>query len=167
MGKQYEPTWQSLQNHRTPQWLRESKFGIYTHWGIYSVPACGPNGTWYPYNMYRPGNSQHDHHEKDLRRRVGVRIQGFHPPVHCGEVRCRRVGGAVQVGRGQVRGAGRRTPRRVLPMGQHRERVECGENGSEAGRGRRTGKGDPGPGDALHDRLPPLRAVVVLSALAE
>ena len=64
MSKQYEPTWQSLQNHRTPQWLRESKFGIYTHWGIYSVPACGPNGTWYPHNMYRPGNSQYDHHER-------------------------------------------------------------------------------------------------------
>ena len=64
MQRRYEPTWQSLQNHGTPQWLRESKFGIYTHWGIYSIPACGPNGTWYPYNMYRPGNSQYDHHER-------------------------------------------------------------------------------------------------------
>ena len=64
MHRQYEPTWHSLQNHRTPQWLRESKFGIYTHWGPYSVPACGPNGSWYPHNMYRPGNPQHDHHER-------------------------------------------------------------------------------------------------------
>jgi len=54
----YEPDWQSLVNHNTPQWLRDGKFGIYAHWGIYSVPACGPNGTWYAFNMYRPGNNQ-------------------------------------------------------------------------------------------------------------
>jgi len=48
----------------TPKWLRDDKFGIYTHWGIYSVPACGPNGTWYAHNIYRKGNSQYDHHER-------------------------------------------------------------------------------------------------------
>ncbi len=64
MSKRYEPTWSSLQNHRTPQWLRDAKFGIYTHWGLYSVPACGVNGTWYAYNMYRQGNPQFDYHEK-------------------------------------------------------------------------------------------------------
>lgn len=57
-----EQTWREFRNHRTPQWLRDGKFGIYAHWGIYSVPACGPNGTWYPFHMYRPGNSQHDYH---------------------------------------------------------------------------------------------------------
>ena len=60
----YEPDWQSLVNHNTPQWLRDGKFGIYAHWGIYSVPACGPNGTWYAFNMYRPGNNQAEFHEK-------------------------------------------------------------------------------------------------------
>ena len=60
----YEPNWQSLVNHNTPQWLRDGKFGIYAHWGIYSVPACGPNGTWYAFNMYRPGNNQAEFHEK-------------------------------------------------------------------------------------------------------
>ena len=64
MRRRYEPTWLSLQNHTTPQWLRESKFGIYTHWGLYSVPACGPNGSWYAHNMYRPGNPQFDYHER-------------------------------------------------------------------------------------------------------
>ena len=58
----YEPTWNSLKLHRTPQWFRDAKFGIYTHWGVYSVPACGPNGTWYPYNMYREGTEQYEHH---------------------------------------------------------------------------------------------------------
>ena len=58
----YQPTWNSLRNHPAPQWLRDGKFGIYTHWGIYSVPACGPNVSWYPCNMYRPGTPQHRFH---------------------------------------------------------------------------------------------------------
>ena len=61
---QYQPTWNFLRRHRTPEWFRDAKFGIYTHWGIYCVPACGPNATWYPYNMYREGTSQHEHHVK-------------------------------------------------------------------------------------------------------
>jgi alpha-L-fucosidase len=60
----YQPTWNSLRQHHTPEWFRDAKFGIYTHWGLYSVPACGWNGTWYPYNMYREGNGQYDHHVK-------------------------------------------------------------------------------------------------------
>ncbi|MEE8397400.1 MAG: alpha-L-fucosidase, partial [Desulfobacterales bacterium] len=64
MTKHYEPDWASLRKHNTPQWLRDDKFGIYTHWGIYSVPACGPNGTWYAHNIYRGGNNQAEYHEK-------------------------------------------------------------------------------------------------------
>ena len=62
MNRTYEPTWESLRTHATPKWFRDAKFGIYTHWGVYSVPACGPNGTWYPYNMYREGTEQYDYH---------------------------------------------------------------------------------------------------------
>ena len=58
----YTPNWNSLAQHRTPQWFKDAKFGIYTHWGVYSVPACGPNATWYPYNMYREGTPQYEHH---------------------------------------------------------------------------------------------------------
>jgi alpha-L-fucosidase len=60
----YLPTWNSLRTHNTPQWFRDAKFGIYTHWGIYSVPACGPNVTWYPYHMYREGTPQYEYHLK-------------------------------------------------------------------------------------------------------
>lgn len=52
----YQPTWNSLKNWRTPQWLRDGKFGIYTHWGVYAVPAQGPNGTWYAHHLYRNAN---------------------------------------------------------------------------------------------------------------
>lgn len=60
----YKPTWQSLAQHPVPQWFKDAKFGIYTHWGVYSVPACGPNGTWYPHNMYRKGTPQYQYHLK-------------------------------------------------------------------------------------------------------
>ena len=56
--------WSQLTDYRTPAWLREKKFGIYTHWGIYSVPAFGPNVSWYPYRMYLEGSPQFEHHCK-------------------------------------------------------------------------------------------------------
>jgi alpha-L-fucosidase len=62
MGKTYQPAWNSLMTHATPQWFKDAKFGIYTHWGVYSVPACGPNGAWYPHNMYREGTTQNEYH---------------------------------------------------------------------------------------------------------
>jgi alpha-L-fucosidase len=64
MAQQYKPTWSSLKTHPTAEWMRKAKFGIYTHWGIYCVPATGPNVTWYPYNMYRKGTPQFEYHKK-------------------------------------------------------------------------------------------------------
>ncbi|MDR2525955.1 MAG: alpha-L-fucosidase [Oscillospiraceae bacterium] len=65
----YEPNWRSLRQHApAPQWLKDAKFGIYTHWGIYSVPACGPNGSWYGNRMYcseRPEHAFHLEHYGD------------------------------------------------------------------------------------------------------
>ena len=62
--KPFKPTWESLRGNRVPQWLRDGKFGIYTHWGVYSVPAFGPNGTWYSHNMYvDPNSPERAHHE--------------------------------------------------------------------------------------------------------
>jgi alpha-L-fucosidase len=60
----FKPTWNSLRNIAVPQWLRDGKFGIYTHWGIYSVPAYGKNGTWYAHNMYtKPDSDERKHQE--------------------------------------------------------------------------------------------------------
>jgi alpha-L-fucosidase len=61
-GGRYEATWASLGKYPIPEWLKDAKFGIYTHWGVYSVPACGKNGTWYPHNMYREGTAQYKYH---------------------------------------------------------------------------------------------------------
>ncbi len=58
---QYEETWNSLKRHRLPEWLDDAKFGIYMHWGVYSVPAFG--NEWYPSMMYRLGDIYKHHVE--------------------------------------------------------------------------------------------------------
>ena len=37
----FEPTWESLKKYKIPQWYKDAKFGIFIHWGVYSVPAFG------------------------------------------------------------------------------------------------------------------------------
>lgn len=57
----YEPTFESLeQADPVPEWFKDAKFGIYFHWGVYSVPAYG--NEWYPRNMYFPGSGENKHH---------------------------------------------------------------------------------------------------------
>jgi alpha-L-fucosidase len=56
----YQATWESLRTHPNPQWFDDAKFGIYFHWGPYSVPAFDTE--WYARNMYRPGHRDHQHH---------------------------------------------------------------------------------------------------------
>ncbi|MCX8063742.1 MAG: alpha-L-fucosidase [Candidatus Hydrogenedentes bacterium] len=46
----YEPTWESIDQRPNPQWFEDAKFGIFIHWGVYSVPAWAPKDTyaeWY------------------------------------------------------------------------------------------------------------------------
>ncbi|MFD2587375.1 alpha-L-fucosidase [Croceitalea marina] len=46
-----EPNWESIKaNYKDPAWFNEQKFGIFIHWGVYSVPAFGSE--WYPRQMY-------------------------------------------------------------------------------------------------------------------
>ncbi|MBT3227671.1 MAG: hypothetical protein HOD43_09130 [Candidatus Marinimicrobia bacterium] len=37
----YEANWESLSKDEIPEWMKDAKFGVYTHWGIYSVVANG------------------------------------------------------------------------------------------------------------------------------
>lgn len=41
--QKYEPTWQSLSKRPIPQWFTDAKFGIFIHWGLYSVPSWATN----------------------------------------------------------------------------------------------------------------------------
>lgn len=58
----YQDTWESLSGFRAPEWLQRGKFGIFIHWGVYSVPAFG--NEWYPRNMYIRGSREYEHHLK-------------------------------------------------------------------------------------------------------
>ncbi len=55
----YQANWDSLKKYQTPDWFRDAKFGIFIHWGVYSVPAFGSE--WYPREMYRQGTKENKH----------------------------------------------------------------------------------------------------------
>ncbi|MCK5642211.1 MAG: alpha-L-fucosidase, partial [Gammaproteobacteria bacterium] len=56
----FEPTAESLKQYECPEWFRDAKFGIYFHWGVYSVPAFGSE--WYPRWMHFEGHETYKHH---------------------------------------------------------------------------------------------------------
>jgi alpha-L-fucosidase len=56
----FRPDWESLRKYETPEWYKNAKFGIFIHWGVYSVPAFGSE--WYPRDMYREGSEEYKHH---------------------------------------------------------------------------------------------------------
>ena len=58
----FKDTWGSLAKYQVPQWYKEAKFGIFIHWGVYSVPAFGSE--WYSRNMYIQGSPEYEHHIK-------------------------------------------------------------------------------------------------------
>ena len=56
----FTDTWASLAGNAIPAWYQNAKFGIFIHWGVYSVPAFG--NEWYPRNMYIEGSREFLHH---------------------------------------------------------------------------------------------------------
>lgn len=59
----YKDNWESLSAHKTPDWYYNAKFGIFIHWGIYSVPAYACE--WYPRNMYDQSHPEYEFHRKN------------------------------------------------------------------------------------------------------
>lgn len=46
-AKRYEPNWDSIDSRPLPVWYDEGKFGIFTHWGVYSVPGYISEWFWW------------------------------------------------------------------------------------------------------------------------
>ncbi|KAG7465729.1 hypothetical protein MATL_G00156520 [Megalops atlanticus] len=44
---QYEPTWESIDSRPLPAWFDQAKFGIFVHWGVFSVPSFGSEWFWW------------------------------------------------------------------------------------------------------------------------
>ena len=56
----FRADWESLRKYDVPEWYKDAKFGIFIHWGVYSVPAFG--NEWYPRNMYQTWSREYKHH---------------------------------------------------------------------------------------------------------
>ncbi len=58
----FSDSWESLCDFEVPSWFSKSKFGIFVHWGLYSIPAFA--NEWYSRNMYIQGSPEFEHHIK-------------------------------------------------------------------------------------------------------
>jgi alpha-L-fucosidase len=89
-GQSFKPAWESLDRRAVPQWFQDSKFGIFIHWGVYSVPSWGPTGDsigvydkyaeWYWNKLIQPGKVQkyfNEFHTKNFG--PNFRYQDFAP----------------------------------------------------------------------------------------
>jgi alpha-L-fucosidase len=76
----YQNSWESIDSRPIPQWFTDAKFGIFIHWGLYSVPAWAPRESdganmydretsWYWSRLTDPTNAAHhlfvDFHNKN------------------------------------------------------------------------------------------------------
>jgi alpha-L-fucosidase len=59
-----QPDWQSLGGYRTPDWYRDAKFGIFIHWGVYSVAAY--KGEWYPRHIYERSGEYSNYYQHQV-----------------------------------------------------------------------------------------------------
>ena len=80
-AKHYQPTWESIDSRPTPAWWSDAKFGIFIHWGVYSVPSFAPKGEyaeWYWERLGRPGDPDPGSKDAAIRRET----RAFHERVY-------------------------------------------------------------------------------------
>ncbi len=66
-AQKYEPTWESLDKRQVLEWYTDAKFGIFVHWGVYSVPALAEKGAyaeWYQNALNGPGSKTAEYHKE-------------------------------------------------------------------------------------------------------
>ena len=74
----FQPDWDNIaQNYEFPQWYTDGKFGIFIHWGVYSVPAYG--NEWYSRNMYIEGSNEFKHHVETWGKQTEFGYKDFIP----------------------------------------------------------------------------------------
>ena len=67
ISQTYQPTWESLDKRPVPQWFGDSKFGIFIHWGVYSVPGWTTKGNyaeWYQNGLQGNDTARQAFHKK-------------------------------------------------------------------------------------------------------
>lgn len=73
----YKDNWESLSEYEVPRWYKKAKFGIFIHWGVYSVPAFGSE--WYSRNMYIQGSPEYEHHIAEYGKHTEFGYKDFIP----------------------------------------------------------------------------------------
>lgn len=73
----YRDTWELLGQYTVPAWYEPLKFGIFIHWGVYSVPAF--RSEWYPRNMYIKDSPEYEHHIKTYGKHADFGYKDFIP----------------------------------------------------------------------------------------
>ena len=72
-AQSYQPNWESLDKRPTPQWFRDSKFGIFIHWGVYSVPGWSTKGSyaeWYQQGLQTTDTARQKFHKAKFGNRT-------------------------------------------------------------------------------------------------
>ena len=77
----FTDTWDSLTTYRPASWFGEAKFGIFLHWGVYSVPAF--SGEWYSRWMYIEGTPEYEHHRETYGPQSEFGYKDFVPMSVC------------------------------------------------------------------------------------
>lgn len=83
----YKDSWESLSNHKTPDWYYNGKLGIFIHWGIYSVPAYGSE--WYSRAMYDKNCREFEYHRETYGTQDKFGYKDFIPMFKGEKIQCR------------------------------------------------------------------------------
>ena len=73
----YTPDWKSLFEFKEPKWYRDAKFGIFIHWGLYSLAAHA--NEWYSRNMYIKEKEEWEYHRKTFGEHTKFGYKDFIP----------------------------------------------------------------------------------------
>ncbi len=73
----YSDNWHSLSAYKVPDWYKAAKFGIFIHWGVFSVPAFA--NEWYPRNMYIKDSNEYKHHIETYGKHTEFGYKDFIP----------------------------------------------------------------------------------------
>ncbi len=80
-AERHAPNWEALDRRPTPAWWSDAKFGIFIHWGVYSVPAFAPKGEyaeWYWNRLDSPPHHDLSANEARIRRET----RAFHERIY-------------------------------------------------------------------------------------
>ncbi|HIT90315.1 MAG TPA: alpha-L-fucosidase [Candidatus Merdenecus merdavium] len=73
----FSESWDSLKDFEVPRWFPKAKFGIFIHWGLYSVAAH--NNEWYPRNMYIQDKEEYQYHKEQFGDHKDFGLKDFIP----------------------------------------------------------------------------------------